>query len=83
MNIRIKRIEKSYFELPGSIIVATFDATVDDFNVKRATLHETKGGGYAIGCGGGIKARTAITLPKGCETRDRLTAAAVEAYCNV
>jgi hypothetical protein len=83
MNITIKKIERSYFELPGSTIVAQFDATVGDFMVKRATLHETKGGGYAIGCGGGVKARTAITLPKGCETRDRLTAAAVEAYCNV
>jgi hypothetical protein len=81
MNITIKKMERSYFELPGSTIVAQFDAVVGDFNIKRATLHRLPGNcDYAIGCGGGVKARTAITLPKGSKTRDRLTAAAKEAF---
>jgi hypothetical protein len=84
MNIEIKKMERAYFECAGSTIVATFDASVGDFNVKQATLRQNySDGSFFVGTGGGPKPRAGITLPRHCATRTAILAAAVEAYENV
>jgi hypothetical protein len=84
MNVTIKKMEPSYFEMNGSTIVATFDAQLGDFNIKQATLRQNASdGSYFVGMGGGYKSRAGITLPRHCETRTAILAAAKEAYVNV
>ncbi|MBZ9999636.1 MULTISPECIES: hypothetical protein [unclassified Mesorhizobium] len=82
--IAIKKIDRAHFEMNGSTIVATLDAQAGDFNIKQATLRQNHSDGtFFIGMGGGFKSRAGITLPRHCETRAALLAAAVEAYRNV
>lgn len=81
MNIQIKKLERCLFDGEASAIVATFDAIAGDFNIRCATLRQNYDDGtFFVGLGGGAKKRTGITLPRHCETRTRLLAAAVDAY---
>lgn len=81
MNVTITRIEAKSVPMGSSAIVAEFDAQVGDFNIRKASLRRNYGDlTYFVGFGGGGKKRTGITLPRHCETRAAILAAAVEAF---
>ncbi|MGB3500992.1 MAG: hypothetical protein WBA44_05155 [Mesorhizobium sp.] len=80
MKVEIKRIEAKSVPMGTSAIVAEFDAIVGDFHIRQASLRRNYGDlTYFVGFGGGGKKRTGITLPRHCETRAAILAAAVEA----
>lgn len=81
MSVKIIRIEAKSVPMGTSEIVAEFDAHVGDFIVRRASLRRNYGDlTYFVSFGGGKKKHVGITLPRHCETRAALLAAAVEAY---
>jgi hypothetical protein len=80
-DITIRSLRRIHVPTAGTwTAVASFDAAVGDFRIRNGLLKESRiDGSWMIALGEGRPDRR-LTLPTGCETRERLMAAVLAKY---